>query len=104
MGPHEIIEGTEEELIGWRKHFAGVAHRMNMQKEIETFTQRIKRLEEQNKIMKEALEKYADENSWEMRWDSRCVAFDDDEFIDKVRMWSGGRLAREALKKCEEME
>lgn len=60
----------------------------------------IDRLEDQNKILKEALEKYASTDRW-----MQC--FDDawsHTMLDDIEESVGGKWAREALKKCEELE
>ena len=86
MHTDDLVAFVDQEPL---ENFAEVAHRMNMQKEIETFTQRIKRLEEQNKIMRDAIVEYL-----EYMKDSNVKSdfpHEDD--------W-----AYEALKRCEEME
>jgi hypothetical protein len=66
-----------------------------------------KKLEEQIKIMREALEFYADEDSWSRTSDQQCphmLRGEDIENEKGTKKFLGGMVAREALKKLEEME
>lgn len=68
----------------------------------------IKEIQEQNKILREALEFYADENNWELGKVHSFVEVceQDHEWIDsfppfRVTQLTGGKRAREALAKVD---
>lgn len=69
----------------------------------------VEKLQEQNKILREALEFYADENNWELgKFHSFVeVCEQDHEWTDslppfRVTQLTGGKRAREALAKVKE--